>query len=209
MKKTILITIAILLIAAFGWAWATREPEEPEAVTEAKAVLETALDAEKIEEQSDEQRMETFKKLREMADAMPEEQRDQFRKAAQGIFISFMQQRLDQFFELPPEEQTKKLDQWIDRMEAGRARREERRKEREQSTAADAGETGESPATSDAGEGRRRSPFGDVTPEKREERHRRRLDSTTPKMRAQFQEFFRMLNERRKERGMPEMQRRF
>ncbi len=76
MKKTLPIVIAVLSIAAFGWAWANREPQEPEAVTEAKTVIETALEAEKIEEQSDEQRMETFKKLREMADAMPEEQRD-------------------------------------------------------------------------------------------------------------------------------------
>ncbi len=209
MKKTVPILIVLFSIAAFGWAWANREPEEPEAVTEAKSVIETALAAEQIEEQSDEQRMETFKKLREMADAMPEEQRKQFRKAAEGMFISFMQQRMDEFFELPPEEQTEKLDKWIDRMEAGRVRREERRKQREQAAAANGGEAGESASTSDEGGRRRRSPFGEVTPEKREERIRRRLDSTTPKMRAQFQEFRRMLKERRKERGLPEMRRRF
>jgi hypothetical protein len=92
---------------------------------------------------------------------------------------------MDQFFAMSRQEQQQRLDEMLNRMSQ--------------------------PRTDRGGEARRgdrgggdRGGWGNMTEAQREERSKRRLDQTSPKMRAQFSEFRKRLADRAKERGMPE-----
>jgi len=99
-----------------------------------------------------------------------------------------MEERMDQFFALSPEEQQDALDEQIDRMERWRQRREQGNGNREQSGRGRGG-----PDRGRRGDG----------PRDPNEWRRRMLDSTSPELRAKFTEFSRLMSDRRKERGLP------
>jgi hypothetical protein len=131
----------------------------------------------------DAERRAQWDNFRQRMEGLTEEQRDQFRDANRGRWQQFAQQRMDEFFELPPAQQRERLDEMIDRMEA-------RQRERARNP--------------NAGRGWRGGDRGrNLTDAQRAQRGKERLDRTSPKMRAQFTEFSRMLNERRAERGLP------
>ena len=208
-NKIIAATVVVLSVAGLGWAWAeaNREPEESAQVTEIKELAKEAFEEEKNDEESFEQRAEKFRQMGKLAESLS---KDQMIKLA-DTFIPMMmkrhQQEVEAFFELSPAEQTAKLDEKIDEMEKWKAFGEKRRKEREEAAKRSEGV----PKGGASGEGprrERRGPWKNFTKEDRENMRRKFMDMTSPKTRAQFQEYRRMLNERRKERGLPEMRRR-
>jgi hypothetical protein len=91
------------------------------------------------------------------------------------------------FFAMSPAEQQKRLDEIIDQMNRPR----------------------ESRALNGGGEQRAgrgdRGGWGNMTEAQRDERSKRRLDQTSPKMRAQFTEFRKKLEVRAKERGISQL----
>jgi hypothetical protein len=118
---------------------------------------------------------------------MTEDQRRTFFDASRDQWVGRMQQRMDEFFTLPPAQQRQRLDEILDRIVQARNSRQAN---------AGAGDRGGRDARSDRGGGRSR------TEADREARAKRRLDRSTPKQRAQFTELRRRLDERAKQRGI-------
>ena len=118
-------------------------------------------------------------------EGLTDAQRDALR-GDRNQWQQFAQQRMDEFFQLPPDQQRQRLDEIIDRME-------QRQREAAQNPNANRG--------GDRGDRGR-----NLTDAQRDQRRKERLDRTNPKMRAQFTEFGRRMNERRAERGLPPMQ---
>lgn len=131
----------------------------------------------------DDQRRAAWDNYRQRMEGLTDAQRDALR-GDRGQWQQFAQQRMDEFFQLPPAEQRQRLDDMIDRME-------QHAKERARNPSANRGGRG-------GGDGGR-----NLTDAQRDQRRKERLDRTSPKMRAQFSEFGRLMNERRAERGLP------
>jgi hypothetical protein len=131
---------------------------------------------------------------RDLPDADRRAQWDQFRQRMDGLsdaqrqavwdsgrdrFQRFGRERMDEFFQLPPDKQRERLDEIIDRMQA-----------RQQNPNAGRGGPG--------GRGRGRN----MTEGQRDQRRKEMISRTDPKMRAQFDQFRQMLGDRMKQRGM-------
>lgn len=122
-------------------------------------------------------------------DELSDQQRRRLRENMHSTLRAHMEQRLNEYFELPPGEQTAYLDRMIDRMYQRRERRDR------DGGRADAGRAGRRDGDSDRHRrGGRRGP----TPE----RLKRRLEHSTPEMRAKFVEFRKALRRRMEERGI-------
>lgn len=107
-------------------------------------------------------------------------QKREFFRRTQPFFIQLARQRIEQFFHMSSPEQKKKMDAWIDRQQVWQSqsvRQEELNRNR--------------PATST---------------EQRSQRMKRMLDATNPELRASFHRLRRMINQRRRERGLEPLQ---
>jgi hypothetical protein len=134
----------------------------------------------------DDQRRAQWQEFRQRMDGLTDDQRRAFREGGREQWQQMAQQRMDEFFALPPAQQRERLDDIIDRMQ-------ERQRDRAQNgNQANRGDRG--------GRGDRGANLSDS---QREQRRKERLDRTSPKMRAQASEFRDRLDDRMKERGLP------
>jgi hypothetical protein len=152
-----------------------------------------------------EQRREGWQRLRKEVQRLSPAQRrmlfDERRKQ--------QRERLAKFFKLSPEERLAELDRRIDRMEAMRQQWEARRAARDSGRSPDgagngSGAGGTSTGTATNGPGG--PPPWRGRPRSDEERNQRRkewLARTTPEERAQRAEYFKLLAQRREQRGLP------
>jgi hypothetical protein len=171
--------VVILVLAAAAWASGLFGGTDP-AVAKLQEMADQAFDANLPEAQQDQMRDQ----FRQQMQALTPQQRDAFFDANRGRWMELAEQRMDQFFAMSQQEQQKRLDDILNRMSQPRENR--------------GGEVGRGNRGGDRGGWR------NMTEAQREERSKRRLDQTSPKMRAQFSEFRKRLTERAKERGMPE-----
>ena len=177
-KKTFIAGVMVALALGAAWAFGFFGGVDSE-VAELQKERDEAF--ERMDELSDEERRAQFRDFRERVGQLTEEQRQQFFESSRPLFQQMALNRMNRFFELTPEEQTKELDDLIDRIEERRSNRE-------------AGE-GE-------GRGGRGGNWSDMSPAERDQRRKERLDRTTPEMRAKFDRFRDMLNERLEQRGL-------
>ena len=117
-----------------------------------------------------------FRSSRELSD----EQRQKLRENIGPVFRQGMEDRINKYFELPPEEQIAYLDEMIDRMEAMRQAHPPR---------ASAGSDGQN---------QRPRGRGGFTPA----RMKNRIENTSPEHRAKMAAFRKAMSERRKQRGL-------
>ena len=169
----------VLVISVAGLAYvvwpssppdpATQSPEETASYVASKQFAKLD-DAEKQDYLSQIQgRRELFRAAQDLS----EEDRQKLRENVRPLFRRAMEDRVDEYFELSPEEQTVFLDGMIDQMETMRQGRPDR----------------------PAGERQRRPGF---TPD----RMKNMLENTPPESRAKFVEFMDAVRKRRKERGL-------
>ena len=205
MKKTIVLTSTLILTAGIiAWAWAAHRPEEDEKVAEMEDMIESAFANEEEEEnQTVEQKAERFRQMGKMAESLTVEQSLQLAKTFIPMMIKRREREMEKFFTLSPEEQQEKLDEQIDEEEKWREYAEQRRAEREAEKSTDGGTAQSDQAETQNAEPRRRGPWSKFSDKDRERMRRMFMDSTSPETRARFQEYRRMMNERRKERGLP------
>ncbi|MBN2711888.1 MAG: hypothetical protein JXR97_05550 [Planctomycetes bacterium] len=144
------------------------------------------------------QRAEEWRKRREEMEKLSEEDRHVMRAAAMEVHQAEMNKQMKEFFALTPEEQTKKLDERIDRMVEMQKEREKRMAERKAQEATNANAQGGSNSGREGG-GR---PARSSDPDKRTEHFRNRLDESTPEERAMRTAYFMALQKRAKERGV-------
>ncbi len=112
-------------------------------------------------------------------------------------FIKQMQQRVVDFFDLPEDKRVAALDEQIDEMEKMRKRFEKRRAERAGSGGGP-GAGGRPPGGGPPGGNR-----GSMDEKQRNDMRKRMLDNSTPQQRAMFGEYFRQVEDRRRQRGLP------
>jgi hypothetical protein len=210
MNKVRWISLVLAILGgAFGVAWATGYLGGPEADPQVTAIEEKMTQLRGQDNTlSREQRDAARGEIRQQVESLSPEQREQLFSARREQFEQQMDQRLNEFFALPKEERKTALDKMIDEMEQRRREWQQRGGPGNQQ-----GQAGDRPnrgpgdrppgdrPTGDGASGRR----GARTDAERTERMKQRLDSTSAETRAKRSEFRRLLNERRKERGLPEM----
>jgi hypothetical protein len=178
-KTTIVATIALLLAVSAAWALGMFHRTDPQ-VAELQQMRDEMFAERDVPR---EERRQQFNEFRQRMDNLSEEQRQQLWQSGREEWTRRIEERMDEFFALAPEEQQQRLDEIIDRMV-------ERRQQREQNP---------------GGDGRRGGGRGDwqnMSDAQRDARRKQRLDQTSPKMRAQFTEFRRMMEDRMEERGL-------
>lgn len=184
-KKTAIGAVMLALVVGAGWALGFFDSTDPQ-VAELEELREETFG--RMDQMSDEERRSQFQEFRQRVEGLSEDQRRQFFESSREGFQQAMAQRMNQFFEMTPAEQSKRLDELIDRTEERRANRGQ----------AGGGGTG----WGRGGGGRGRGGRGDVTGAQRDQRSKERLDRSTPEMRAKMDRFRDMMNERREQRGL-------
>jgi len=181
-RKLAIAVVIVLVLAGAAWAFGLIGRTDP-VVAEMQQLRDQMFQNRDLPQAERRAQWENF---RQRMDSLTEAQRDALRDGGRERWQQFGQQRMDEFFKLPPDQQRQRLDEMIDRME-------QRQRERAQNPNANQG----------GGRGGRGGDRGNMTDAQRDQRRKERLDRTSPKMRAQFTEFGRRLNERRAERGLP------
>ena len=206
-KKTwISCSIGLLLLLLLG-AWAAGMFSTDPQVTEIQA-LRDKLRSPETEKLPPEERRKLWEDMRQKMQTLPEEQRREMFRSGRQMFQERMAKRVDEFFALPKEKRMAALDKQIDEMEAWRRQRERQNAGRGnrgggQATQANGSRQG------NASRGRRSRGQGPQAEQARNQRRKSRLDETDPKMRAQMREYRRLMEQRRRERGLPDMRRRW
>jgi hypothetical protein len=180
-KVTVAATVLLAVVAA-AWAFGLFGGADP--VVAEMQQLRDEMFANRDMSEAD--RRAQWNAYRQRMDGLTDAQRDALREGGRERWQQFGQQRMDEFFALAPAEQTKKLDEFINRM-----------LERQKNPNANRG-----PGDRGGGGDRGRN----MTDAQRDQRRKERLDRTSPKMRAQFTEFRRRMDDRMKERGLPPME---
>jgi hypothetical protein len=155
----------------------------------------------------DAQRDQLRNDFRQRMESMSDDQRRAFFDASRGQWEARSQQRMDEFFAMSKADQQKRLDEIINRMIQSR--------NSQQQNASRGGQNPGGPGANRQGGGRtadnngggrggdgNRGGRGNRTEAQRDERAKRRLDRTSPKMRAQYTEFRKRLDERAQQRGV-------
>jgi hypothetical protein len=187
--KALLATTAVLLLAAGGWALGLFSGADP-ALAEVQQMADQAFARDLPEAQEAEFRQQ----FRQKMDALSPEQRETFFAANRDRWMQRMEARMNEFFAMSPSEQQQRLDEIINQMTRPREGR---------SWNGGDGRGGDRRAG--RGDGDSRGGWQNMTEAQRDERAKRRLDQTSPKMRAQFAEFRKKLEDRAKERGISQL----
>jgi hypothetical protein len=182
-RKLIVSLSMVALLAIAAWAFGLFGGADP-AVAELQQMADQAFDR----DLSDSQQAEFREQFRQRMGALTPEQREAFFDANRDRWMQSMEERMNEFFAMSPTDQQKRLDEILNRMS-------QPREDRPQNGGNQAG----------AGDGRGRGDWGSMTEAQRDERAKRRLDRTSPKMRAQFSEFRKKLEDRAKERGITQL----
>jgi hypothetical protein len=168
--------LLLALIAAWFFGWLGSDP----AIAKLQELGEQMSD----DNLPDAQRDQLRDQWRQQMQSLSGDQRRAYFNANRDGWQQRSQQRMDEFFGLPKGEQQKRLDEMLGRMNRPRGNDQRRGDGRSAS--------GGSGGGSRAGR----------TEAQREERSKRRLDRSTPKMRAQYAEFRRLLNQRAQQLGV-------
>ncbi len=181
-KRTTIIGIVALLFLAVGGVWALGYFRGDPVVTEMQQLRDQMLQNRDLPEAERRAQWDSF---RQRMEGLTETQRTALWDSGRDRFQRFGQARMDEFFQLPPAEQKKRLDEIIDRMQ-----------QRQKNPNAGRGQG--SPAGPGGWGGGR-----NMTEAQRDQRRKEMISRTDPKMRAQFDQFRQKLGDRMKERGLP------
>ena len=180
-KKTVLALAILLGLGAMAWALLPAGPD-PQLV-KVQQLQEKLFDPDaKI---PDEDRRKAFGEFRQEAEKLTPEQRESLMR--ENPFAKRMQQTVVDYFDLPEEQRVAALDKEIDRFEKFRKDREKRRGDR----------PGGGPP---GGFGR-----GNMSDGQQNDMRKRMLDNTSPQQRAMFGEYMQQMQDRRRQRGLPQM----
>jgi hypothetical protein len=166
--------VTMLLVGVAAWAFGFFSRTDP-AVAELQEIGSQMWDR----NLPDAQRNQLRTDFRQRMESMTEDQRRAFFDANREQWDGRIRERMDEFFAMSKADQQKRLDEILNRIMQAR--------NSPQPNANDRGNRGSGRSMTDA---------------QRDERSKRRLDRTTPKMRAQFAEFRKQLDKRAQQRGI-------
>jgi len=190
-KQVVSGAVVLVLVAGIGWAMGFFNGQDPQ-LAELELIRNESFG--NRENMSEEQRRGQHEQFREKVGQLSDDQRKQFFENSRPMFQQMMNEKMNKFFALPEEEQKAELDKWIDRMEN---RSNDRKAE---------GDRGKGGRGGPGGPGGRGGWEG-MSQQERDSRRQQKLDSTTPELRAKFDKFKDMMNDRREERGLPKIDR--
>lgn len=165
--------VAILILAAAAWGFGLFGGTDP-----AIAKLQEIGDQMNQQNLPDTQRDQLRDQFRQQMQGLSDGQRRTFFDANRGQWEARSAERMNQFFAMSKADQTKRLDEILNRMNQPRSQNAGGRNQ------------------GGGGGGR------NMSEAQREERSKRRLDNTSPKQRAQFAEFRKALDQRAAQRGI-------
>jgi hypothetical protein len=168
--------VAMLILAAAAWGFGLFGGTDP-----AIAKLQEIGDQMNQENLPDAQRDQLRDQFRQQMQGLTDDQRRAFFNANRGQWEARSAERMNQFFTMSKADQNKRLDEILNRMNQPRSQNAGGRNQNGRST---------------NGGGR------NMSEAQREERSKRRLDSTSPKQRAQFTAFRKALDQRAAQRGI-------
>lgn len=174
-KRNIIIGGIVVLLVAVGGAWALGYFGGDPAVKEMQQLRDQMFANRDL---PDADRRAQWENFRQKMDGLTDAQRQAVWDSGRDRFQQFARQRIDEFFQLPPDKQRERLDEIIDRMQ-----------QRQQNPNASRGPGG--------GGGWR-----NMTDAQRDQRRKEMISRTDPQMRARFNQFRQMLGDRMKQRGM-------
>ena len=179
-RRAWLLALLLLLLGYGGYRMARADPRLAE-----YRGLRQELFSEEGKNLPAEERAAKFQALRDLGKNLSPEARQQLTAEGQKRF----EDELRRYHALAPQEKVRYLDERINRMEQARQNRPPNA-------------NGGPPGANAGGPGR-----GDrgasLSAEEREKRRKQRLDSTTPEFRALRDQFFRDMQARRQQRGLP------
>jgi hypothetical protein len=174
-RKVVIGGVVVLLMAVVaGWAFGLFGGTDP-----AIARLQEIGDQMNASNLADGQRDQLRDQFRTQMRSLTDDQRRAFFDANRGQWEARSAQRMNEFFAMSKSDQTKRLDEIINRSLQQQKQNQGKNANR-------------------GGGGNR----GSMSEAQREERSKRRLDSTSPRMRAQYAEFRKQLDQRAAQRGV-------
>lgn len=184
-RKLIVAVTTLALLAIGAWAFGLFGGTDP-AVAELQRMADQAFG----QNQSEAQQQQFREQFRQQMGTLSPQQREAFFDTNQDRWMQRAEERMNEFFAMSPKDQLKRLDEIIDEISKPRESRPQNNGGNNQAG---------------RGEGHGRGDGASMTEAQRDERSKRRLDRSTPKMRAQFSEFRKKLDERAKERGISQL----
>jgi len=189
-KRIAVPVVAVLPLLLMAVIWASRTPPPPDPNSQSDQQIAEYLASDQFASQPDENKARYLRDLNQSGRrrlgglrGMEDEQRRRIWRNMRPAMHQMMQQRMDEYFDLPPEQQTAYLDEMIDRWpQARRPDRDSNARPRSR------------PTSRPSGQRRRRG----LSPD----RMKRRLQTTPPDVRAKRLEFFRALRDRMRARGL-------
>jgi hypothetical protein len=179
-RKWIIAGCGLILTAIGAWLFGLFGGADP-ALAKLQEIGNQMQDKNLSDAQRNQLRDDFLQNMRSMTD----DQRRAFFDANRDQWTGRMQQRMDEYFAMPKADQQKRLDEILNRIaQAQKSQQQNASSQRNR------------------GAGNSRGGGRNMTDAQREERSKRRLDRTTPKMRAQFSEFRRQLDSRAQQRGI-------
>ena len=188
MKKRSLLLSLLVAVVVLVW-WLRREDQ---AVAELQA-RRNELFA-RAAQMTEQERIDARNQMRQQVEQLSSWQKRAFFTSTRAWMISQVSARLDQFHALPPDQQQRQLDEHVQMILSG---------EQPKFGPGPPPGVGRRDGGPPAGGGPGREGWGDATPEQREARRKQRLDFTNPKLRTQFTEYRRRLNEKLEAAGAP------
>jgi hypothetical protein len=135
--------------------------------------------------------------IRQQVEQLPPQVQRAASSGSQNFFFASMRQRIDDYYQSPPAQRQKLLDQHIKQSDLMQKAFEEARAARE----AAAGAAGQQGGNADSG----RSRWASRSQDERNEWFKNRiLDRTSPEQRARYVEYRRAASERREQLGLPD-----
>ncbi len=198
MRKTKYGLLALALVLAGGgslWAW-WHFRDDPEIARMIALGEQMRADSKNLPE---DKRREMWSQFGEEMRQLSPDQRQALFAANRDRWQERAKEEMEQFFELPPADRKKALDKRIDEEER---RKKESQKRRAQQTAKSGQTNGGMRNGQFAGRGQNR------TAEEKSARRNQMLDRSSPEERAMCAEYRRLMDERRRERGLPASPRR-
>ena len=163
---------------------------------------ESSAETEAEKERRDEFRMEKIAEYRDKIESLPEKLQKAARDQMREMFVSRMQQRIDLVLSLPPDERDEELDKQIDEWDRRIAAWDKRREKQNEELRSGGGGSGEGNQGGDKKKSGRRRGWTNASKEQRDTWRRELLSRTTAEQRAKWHEYRRLMDERRKERGL-------
>lgn len=176
-RKWIVAGFGLILTAIGAWSFGLFGGTDP-----AVAKLREIGDQMQDKNLSDAQRNQLRDDFRQNMRSMTDDQRRAFFDANRDQWTGRIQQRMDEYFAMSKADQQKRLDEILNRIVQGRNAAQQN--------------GGNRSANNNRGGGR------NMSDAQREQRSKERLDRTSPKMRAQFAEFRKQLENRAQQRGV-------